>query len=138
MLSLFLFRNVACQCLGREKQKRSRLGPWLGRSEKLKTNRNQGLSCKRKGENNRLPCRRLAAEKAPAIRWYLFSARIECHIAFYAISVLTMWLLRHYCVLPQLLHTVFVSVTLLLCFYFLQIWATQLQCNLQWMASLEE
>lgn len=50
MLCLFLIRNVACHCLEREKQKRSRLGPWLGRSETLKTNGNQRLSCKRKGE----------------------------------------------------------------------------------------
>lgn len=77
MLS-FLIRNVACQFLEREEQKRSRLGPWLGRSE---TNGNQGLSCKRRGETNRLPCRRLAAEYAPATRWYV-SARVECRIAF--------------------------------------------------------
>ena len=31
----------------------------------------------------------------------------------------------------------FVSVTHLLCSYFLQIWAAQLQCSLQWMARKE-
>lgn len=91
----------------------------------------------REGENKQASLQKAGCGVCPAIRWCFFSARMECCIAFYAISVLMMWLLWHYCVLPQFLHTVFVSVTLLLCFYFLQIWATQLQCNLQWMARKE-
>lgn len=92
----------------------------------------------RERKNTTLPGRRLAVKYASAICWDFFSALIECRIAFHSILVLMTWQLWRYCVLPRLLHIVFVSVTLLLCFYFLQIWATQLQCNLQWMASLEE
>lgn len=85
------------------------------------------------GRDARVPCagsslaqgsRRQGGGSGP---WYSFRA-----------AVLMMWLSGHSCASPEPLHTVSVSVTLPLCFYFLQIWATQPQCSLRWMASLEE